>query len=143
MDRPPAGATELVGIAVPPRSEGLEFPERSRSRSLIEGLGHVPKHLIKENMERQLAVCHEAPFYTLGPLTDEDHPGRSLGMSATTPPSTASRRRRPRSRRAPGKGGRIQEGRRRDLPERLNRTAKAYAQEVSGNEHIFLLTSAS
>src|SRR5213593_4304019 len=33
---------------------------------MIEGPGHVPMHLIKENMDRQLAVCHEAPFYTLG-----------------------------------------------------------------------------
>src|SRR3989442_9353903 len=35
---------------------------------MIEGPGHVPMHLIKENMDRQLAACHEAPFYTLGPL---------------------------------------------------------------------------
>ncbi|GIX48286.1 MAG: phosphomethylpyrimidine synthase [Candidatus Tectimicrobiota bacterium] len=42
---------------------------------MIEGPGHVPMHLIKENMERQLAVCHEAPFYTLGPLTTDIAPG--------------------------------------------------------------------
>jgi phosphomethylpyrimidine synthase len=42
---------------------------------MIEGPGHVPMHLIKENMERQLAVCHEAPFYTLGPLTTDVAPG--------------------------------------------------------------------
>jgi len=42
---------------------------------MIEGPGHVPLHLIKENMERQLAVCHEAPFYTLGPLTTDIAPG--------------------------------------------------------------------
>src|SRR5207245_2391849 len=35
---------------------------------MIEGPGHVPMHLIRENMERQLAVCHEAPVYTLGRL---------------------------------------------------------------------------
>jgi phosphomethylpyrimidine synthase len=42
---------------------------------MIEGPGHVPMHQIKENMERQLAVCHEAPFYTLGPLTTDIAPG--------------------------------------------------------------------
>ena len=42
---------------------------------MIEGPGHVPMHLIKENMDRQLKVCHEAPFYTLGPLTTDIAPG--------------------------------------------------------------------
>jgi phosphomethylpyrimidine synthase len=42
---------------------------------MIEGPGHVPMHLIKENMDRQLAVCGEAPFYTLGPLTMDIAPG--------------------------------------------------------------------
>ena len=42
---------------------------------IIEGPGHVPMHLIKENMDRQLAVCGEAPFYTLGPLTTDVAPG--------------------------------------------------------------------
>jgi phosphomethylpyrimidine synthase len=42
---------------------------------MIEGPGHVPMHLIKENMERQLEKCHEAPFYTLGPLTTDIAPG--------------------------------------------------------------------
>ena len=42
---------------------------------MIEGPGHVPMHKIKENMDRQLAVCHEAPFYTLGPLTTDIAPG--------------------------------------------------------------------
>jgi phosphomethylpyrimidine synthase len=42
---------------------------------MIEGPGHVPMHLIKENVERQLEVCHEAPFYTLGPLTTDIAPG--------------------------------------------------------------------
>lgn len=42
---------------------------------LIEGPGHVPMHKIKANMERQTAVCHEAPFYTLGPLTTDIAPG--------------------------------------------------------------------
>jgi len=40
-----------------------------------EGPGHVPMHMIKENMERQLAYCKEAPFYTLGPLTMDIAPG--------------------------------------------------------------------
>ena len=42
---------------------------------MIEGPGHVPMHLIQENMERQLRVCHEAPFYTLGPLATDIAPG--------------------------------------------------------------------
>src|SRR5881398_547320 len=42
---------------------------------MIEGPGHIPMHLIKENMDRELAVCHEAPFYTLGPLTTDVAPG--------------------------------------------------------------------
>ncbi len=44
-------------------------------QTMIEGPGHVPMHLIKENMERQLKVCGEAPFYTLGPLTTDIAPG--------------------------------------------------------------------
>ncbi len=42
---------------------------------MIEGPGHVPMHLIKANMEEQLKHCHEAPFYTLGPLTTDIAPG--------------------------------------------------------------------
>ena len=42
---------------------------------MIEGPGHVPMHLIKENVDRQLKVCHEAPFYTLGPLVTDVAPG--------------------------------------------------------------------
>jgi len=42
---------------------------------MIEGPGHVPMHMIKANMEKQLAVCDEAPFYTLGPLTTDIAPG--------------------------------------------------------------------
>ncbi len=42
---------------------------------MIEGPGHVPMHKIKENMDRQLKVCDEAPFYTLGPLTTDVAPG--------------------------------------------------------------------
>ncbi|MET0370526.1 MAG: phosphomethylpyrimidine synthase ThiC [Sphingobium sp.] len=42
---------------------------------MIEGPGHVPMHKIKENMDKQLQVCGEAPFYTLGPLTTDIAPG--------------------------------------------------------------------
>ncbi|KMQ63327.1 thiamine biosynthesis protein ThiC [Chryseobacterium sp. BLS98] len=42
---------------------------------MIEGPGHVPMHMIKENMDKQLEVCQEAPFYTLGPLTTDIAPG--------------------------------------------------------------------
>ncbi len=44
-------------------------------QTLIEGPGHVPMHMIKENMDKQLEYCHEAPFYTLGPLTTDIAPG--------------------------------------------------------------------
>lgn len=42
---------------------------------MIEGPGHIPMQLIKENMDKQLQLCHEAPFYTLGPLTTDIAPG--------------------------------------------------------------------
>ena len=42
---------------------------------MIEGPGHVPMNLIQENMDKQLSLCHEAPFYTLGPLTTDVAPG--------------------------------------------------------------------
>lgn len=44
-------------------------------QTMIEGPGHVPMHKIKANMDKQLAVCGEAPFYTLGPLTTDVAPG--------------------------------------------------------------------
>ena len=44
-------------------------------QTMIEGPGHVPMHLIRENMDLQLEHCHEAPFYTLGPLTTDIAPG--------------------------------------------------------------------
>ncbi len=44
-------------------------------QTIIEGPGHVPMHKIKENMDLQLKLCHEAPFYTLGPLTTDIAPG--------------------------------------------------------------------
>lgn len=53
---------------------------------IIEGPGHVPMHKIKENMERQITACHEAPFYTLGPLTTDiapayDHITSAIGAA--------------------------------------------------------------
>jgi phosphomethylpyrimidine synthase len=42
---------------------------------MIEGPGHIPMHLVKENVEKELAICHEAPFYTLGPLVTDIAPG--------------------------------------------------------------------
>ncbi|MDR2213056.1 MAG: phosphomethylpyrimidine synthase ThiC [Pseudomonadales bacterium] len=44
-------------------------------QTMIEGPGHVPLHMIKDNMDKQLQYCHEAPFYTLGPLTTDIAPG--------------------------------------------------------------------
>ena len=44
-------------------------------QAFIEGPGHVPMHKIKENMERQIEKCHDAPFYTLGPIGDGHRSG--------------------------------------------------------------------
>lgn len=44
-------------------------------QTMIEGPGHIPMQLIKENMDKQLTICQEAPFYTLGPLTTDIAPG--------------------------------------------------------------------
>ncbi|MHB1783895.1 MAG: phosphomethylpyrimidine synthase ThiC [Acidimicrobiales bacterium] len=55
--------------------ELTEVAWRHDVQVMIEGPGHVPMHKIKENVDRQMAVCHEAPFYTLGPLTTDVAPG--------------------------------------------------------------------
>ena len=55
--------------------ELTEIAWKHNVQVLIEGPGHVPMHKIAENMERQLDKCHEAPFYTLGPLTTDIAPG--------------------------------------------------------------------
>lgn len=55
---------------------------RNDVQAIIEGPGHVPMHLIKENMEKQLKYCHEAPFYTLGPLVTDIAPGYDHFTSA-------------------------------------------------------------
>lgn len=61
---------------------------------LIEGPGHVPMHKIKANMEKQADVCHEAPFYTLGPLTTDiapayDHITSAIGAAIISDLGTA------------------------------------------------------
>ncbi|MBL8725270.1 MAG: phosphomethylpyrimidine synthase ThiC [Planctomycetes bacterium] len=55
--------------------ELTEIAWRHDVQTMIEGPGHVPLHLIRENMDRQLRVCKEAPFYTLGPLVTDIAPG--------------------------------------------------------------------
>ncbi|WP_420829512.1 phosphomethylpyrimidine synthase ThiC [Nannocystis pusilla] len=55
--------------------ELTEIAWRHDVQVMIEGPGHVPMHKIKENMDEQLRLCHEAPFYTLGPLTTDIAPG--------------------------------------------------------------------
>ncbi len=55
--------------------ELTEVAWRHDVQVMIEGPGHVPMHKIKENVDLQLEVCHEAPFYTLGPLTTDIAPG--------------------------------------------------------------------
>lgn len=51
-------------------------------QTMIEGPGHVPLHMIKENVDKQLVECYEAPFYTLGPLTTDIAPGYDHVTSA-------------------------------------------------------------
>ncbi|MDE2259579.1 MAG: phosphomethylpyrimidine synthase ThiC, partial [Betaproteobacteria bacterium] len=55
--------------------ELTEVAWRHDVQTMIEGPGHVPMHKIRENMDLQLKLCHEAPFYTLGPLTTDIAPG--------------------------------------------------------------------
>src|SRR5450830_986788 len=55
--------------------QGSQIAWKHDVQVMIEGPGHVPMHLIKENMDLQLEQCHEAPFYTLGPLTTDIAPG--------------------------------------------------------------------
>ena len=55
--------------------ELTKIARKHEVQTFIEGPGHVPMHMIKENMEKQIEVCDEAPFYTLGPLTTDIAPG--------------------------------------------------------------------
>ncbi|MBE7647545.1 phosphomethylpyrimidine synthase ThiC [Tenacibaculum finnmarkense] len=55
--------------------ELTQIARRHEVQCFIEGPGHVPMHMIKENMEKQIELCDEAPFYTLGPLTTDIAPG--------------------------------------------------------------------
>ena len=55
--------------------ELTKIPWKHEVQTMIEGPGHVPMHLIQENMEKQIEECHDAPFYTLGPLTTDIAPG--------------------------------------------------------------------
>lgn len=55
--------------------ELAKIADKHNVQTMIEGPGHVPMHKIKENMDRQLEVCNEAPFYTLGPLVTDIAPG--------------------------------------------------------------------
>ncbi len=55
--------------------ELTQIARKHEVQCFIEGPGHVPMHMIKENMEKQIEVCDEAPFYTLGPLTTDIAPG--------------------------------------------------------------------
>ena len=79
--------TACVRARLPTRTTRPQFAELKTQGELTriaweydvqvmnEGPGHVPMHLIKENMEKQLEWCEEAPFYTLGPLTTDIAPG--------------------------------------------------------------------
>lgn len=55
--------------------ELTEIASKHDIQVMIEGPGHVPMHMIKQNMDKELEYCHEAPFYTLGPLTTDIAPG--------------------------------------------------------------------
>ncbi|MFO1206742.1 MAG: phosphomethylpyrimidine synthase ThiC [Burkholderiales bacterium] len=52
---------------------------------MIEGPGHVPMHLIQENMDLQLQYCKEAPFYTLGRSTPTSHPATTTSQAPSAP----------------------------------------------------------
>lgn len=67
-DKAQFGELETMG-------ELTEVAWKHNVQVLIEGPGHVPMHKIKENMEKQKECCHNAPFYTLGPLTTDIAPG--------------------------------------------------------------------
>lgn len=67
-DRAQFGELEVLG-------ELARIARKHHVQVIIEGPGHVPMHLIKENMEKQLELCDEAPFYTLGPLVCDIAPG--------------------------------------------------------------------
>ena len=67
-DRPQLAELETLG-------ELTEVAWRHDVQVMIEGPGHVPMHKIKENVDLQLEKCHEAPFYTLGPLVTDIAPG--------------------------------------------------------------------
>ena len=55
--------------------ELTKIARRHDCQVIIEGPGHIPMHMIKENVDKQMALCEEAPFYTLGPLTTDIAPG--------------------------------------------------------------------
>ncbi|HEV2483250.1 MAG TPA: phosphomethylpyrimidine synthase ThiC [Puia sp.] len=55
--------------------ELTKIARRHDCQVIIEGPGHIPMHLIKENVDKQMELCEEAPFYTLGPLTTDIAPG--------------------------------------------------------------------
>jgi phosphomethylpyrimidine synthase len=55
--------------------ELTKIAHRHDCQVIIEGPGHIPMHMIKENVDKQMALCDEAPFYTLGPLTTDIAPG--------------------------------------------------------------------
>ncbi len=67
-DRAQLGELEVLG-------ELTQIARKCYVQTIIEGPGHVPMHLIKENMDLQLKHCDEAPFYTLGPLVTDIAPG--------------------------------------------------------------------
>lgn len=67
-DKAQFGELEVLG-------ELTKIARKHHVQTIIEGPGHVPMHLIKENMEKQLEFCDEAPFYTLGPLVTDIAPG--------------------------------------------------------------------
>ncbi|MDR1679175.1 MAG: phosphomethylpyrimidine synthase ThiC [Prevotellaceae bacterium] len=67
-DRAQFGELDVLG-------ELTQIARRHFVQVIVEGPGHVPMHLIEENMKRQLEVCDEAPFYTLGPLVCDIAPG--------------------------------------------------------------------
>ena len=70
------GADPFRAVPAPDDAAGLtEIAWRHDCQVMVEGPGHIPMHLVKENVDRQQRICKEAPFYTLGPLVTDIAPG--------------------------------------------------------------------
>src|SRR5437667_309011 len=75
MDHSQLAIAQRYGAELYTKGELTKRAWKHHVQVMNEGPGHIPMHMIKENMEKQLEWCDEAPFYTLGPLTTDIAPG--------------------------------------------------------------------